>query len=45
MEILVQCASPVGWGPEVDNETEKGALALVGADPWPDPRPGQRPSA
>ena len=37
--IRIQYASPVGWAPEVEDEMVKGALAMVGAEPWPDPRP------
>ena len=37
--IQTQYASPVAWAPEVEDEMIKGALTVVGAEPWPNPRP------
>jgi len=32
--IRIQYASPVGWAPEVEDETVKGVLAMYGAEIW-----------
>ena len=40
--IQTQYASPVTWSPEVEDEMVKGALAVAGAEPWPNPRPVQK---
>jgi hypothetical protein len=36
--LRVQYTCPVGWSLEVEDEILKGALAVVGAKPWIDPR-------
>jgi neutral ceramidase len=36
--LRVQYTCPVGWSPEVEDETLRGALAAVGAELWTDPR-------
>jgi neutral ceramidase len=36
--LRVQYTCPVGWSLEVEEEILKGALAVVGAQPWIDPR-------
>jgi hypothetical protein len=36
--LRVQYTCPVGWSLEVEDEILKGALAVVGAQPWIDPR-------
>ncbi len=40
--IRTQYASPVGWSPEVEEEMVRKTLAIVGEEPWPDPRAGRR---
>ncbi len=36
--LRVQYTCPVGWSPDVEEEILKGALGVVGAQPWIDPR-------
>ena len=36
--LRVQYTCPVGWSLDVEDEMIKGALAVVGAQPYPDPR-------
>jgi hypothetical protein len=36
--LRVQYTCPVGWSLDVEEEILKGALAVVGAEPWIDPR-------
>ena len=36
--LRVQYTCPVGWSLDVEEEILKGALAVVGAEPWMDPR-------
>jgi neutral ceramidase len=36
--LRVQYTCPVGWSLEVEEEMIKGTLAMVGAQPYPDPR-------
>jgi hypothetical protein len=40
--IQTQYGSSVTWSPEVEDEMVKGALAVAGAEPWPNPRPVQK---
>jgi hypothetical protein len=37
--LRVQYTCPVGWSLDVEDEIVKGALGVVGAEPWIDPRP------
>jgi len=36
--LRVQYTCPVGWSLDVEEEMVKGALGVVGAEPWIDPR-------
>ena len=36
--LRVQYTCPVGWSLDVEDEMVKGSLAVVGAEPYPDPR-------